>query len=66
MSHEIIVVHDRTQGYGVAEAKDIGESHQLHGFKVICWCHTPQDAAQIRDLLSEEIALASTDENAPF
>ncbi len=66
MSHEIIVVHDRTQGYGVAEAKNIGESHQLHGFKVICWCHIPQDAQQIRDLLSEEIELASTADQAEF
>ncbi len=58
MPPEIIVVYDRKEGYGVAEAKDIGESQQLHGFKVICWCHTPQDAAQIRDLLSEELTLA--------
>jgi len=68
MPSEIEIVHDRNQGYGVAYRTMISACPNGvdGGLEVICWCHKPQDAQQIKTLLSEQVALGSTGEQPIF
>lgn len=61
MKTEIVIVYDRNNGYGVAAGPNVNDA-----LEVICWCHRPQDALQIKTLLSEQVALVSTDEQPEF